>query len=82
VWDLQEAGQFLVGNNFTFFFNIDSNGTYAVWLRTIIPFQQENGLQRGSFPYEDRLIPSAYTVHCCRTSSCAACSGTDSTAPV
>lgn len=60
VWDLQEAGEFLVSNNFTFFFNIDSNGTTATWLRTIVPFRQENGLPRGKFPYEDGLVPSAH----------------------
>ena len=48
-----------MANNFTFFFNIDSNGTTAVWLRSIFPFRQENGLTRGEFPYEDNMLQSA-----------------------
>ena len=48
-----------MANNFTFFFNVDSNGTSAVWLRSIFPFRQENGLESGTFPYEDGMLQSA-----------------------
>lgn len=59
MWDPQEAGEFLVAQNFTFFFNIDSNGTYAIWLRSIIPFREELGLSSPNRPYRDILTPSA-----------------------
>ena len=48
-----------MSNNFTFFFNVDSDGRTAVWLRSIFPFRQKNGLESGTFPYEDGMLQSA-----------------------
>ena len=50
-----ETARALVEGNFTYFFDIDSDGVDAQWLRTIILFAE----QPGDKTYEDRMVDGA-----------------------
>lgn len=55
-----------MNSNFTLFFNINSNGTYAQYLHTIVFFVEPEALQDGSV-YKD-MFPRALPAHaslCC-----------------
>eukprot|EP00892_Ulva_mutabilis_P004434 jgi/Ulvmu1/2362/UM013_0210.1 len=50
--DVPRTAKALVEGNFTYFFDIDSDGVDAQWLRTIILFAE----QPGDKTYEDRMV--------------------------
>jgi hypothetical protein len=44
-----------VDGNFTYFFDINSNGTYAQWLRSIVPFEDLKDDQ-GKNIYKEEVV--------------------------
>lgn len=58
---MPETAASLVEGNFTYFFDIDSDGRDAQWLRSIILFSEAP----GDTTYEDRMIDGARLLRTC-----------------
>lgn len=56
--DMHETAQQLVANNFTLFFDLNTDGKHADYLHTIVMFSEP----RGNSDYIDTMMPGARQV--------------------